>query len=604
MKKAAVVALFTALLLVCGWSLCPSLPDTCLGATAEHHRSPMDLAVLPGGERVLTANHTADSISLVDVCRGRVLAEQPCGGRPVAVACSPTGKLGAVSSLWSGTISFFEIQEHTLRPAGSLRVGPAPRGLVFAPDGKILYVAVAGADEVLAVEVGSRKICRSWPAPREPRYLALSSDGKLLAAASSRSGQVRCWDTKAGRLLWERKIEDAFNLTGLVFTATARELICTHVVHRDFPVTRENIGKGWVIDSRLTMLSVKPEASPSASQIALDARGQAVGDPHGGALSGDGKWLVLAGAGTHELLMLEAVEIPWTAGEPGDFIDPELLDGEHKMRRVPLGGRPMRVAFLKEEAQVVVANYLLDAVQVVDAKAGKIVRSIPLGSPARPSLARQGEELFYDARRSHNQWFSCHTCHTDGHTCGLTFDTLNDDSFGNPKLTPTLRNVANTGPWTWHGWQRDLGAAVEKSLTETMFGPRPTPAQTRVMVAFLATLEHPPNPKRDRGGALTPAAERGRQLFSGKAACSRCHQGKHYTSRKNYDVKLEPDGSPYKLWNPPSLLGLYDRGPYLHDGRASSLKDVLQKYHSPEKLGGAPLTPQETNDLLAFLNSL
>src|SRR5205085_1272137 len=122
-----------------------------------------------------------------------------------------------------------------------------------------------------------------------------------------------------------------------------------------------------------------------------------------------------------------------------------------------------------------VANHLLDAVQVVDARAGKLVRTIPLGGPAELSPERQGEALFYDARRSHNQWFSCHTCHTDGHTSLQKFDTLNDDSYGNPKLTPSLRNVTRTGPWTWHGWQKDLGAAVKKSMTETMFGPDPTP---------------------------------------------------------------------------------------------------------------------------------
>src|SRR5262249_58132713 len=100
------------------------------------------------------------------------------------------------------------------------------------------------------------------------------------------------------------------------------------------------------------------------------------------------------------------------------------------------------------------------------------------------SGGRRGGAFFYDPRRSHNQWFSCHTCHVEGHTCGLTFDTLNDDSYGNPKLTPTLRGVTRTGPWTWHGWQKDLGAGVAKSLTETMFGPKPTAEETRALLPF------------------------------------------------------------------------------------------------------------------------
>ncbi len=100
--------------------------------------------------------------------------------------------------------------------------------------------------------------------------------------------------------------------------------------------------------------------------------------------------------------------------------------GEGKMRRVELGGRPLAVAALGDGDDLVIANALLDAVQIVDAKSGKLTKTISLGGPAKPSAERQGEALFYDARRSQHQWFSCNTCHSDGHTSGQLFDTLND----------------------------------------------------------------------------------------------------------------------------------------------------------------------------------
>src|SRR5439155_4776358 len=105
-----------------------------------------------------------------------------------------------------------------LRSVGEVPVGPLPRGLGFAPDGRSVYVAVSGADEVIDVDWHGRKVVRRWPAPREPRRLVVSADGKLLTAASSRSGQVRCWATASGKLHWERTIEDGFNLRGLTFT--------------------------------------------------------------------------------------------------------------------------------------------------------------------------------------------------------------------------------------------------------------------------------------------------------------------------------------------------------------------------------------------------
>jgi DNA-binding beta-propeller fold protein YncE len=564
----------------------------------------MGLTVLPGGRSALIANHTADSISLIDLTGGKVVAEQPCGRKPVAVACSPDGRRAAVSNLWSGTVSFFEISDAGLKPAGEATVGTFPLGLAVGAKGATLFVALAGDDAVVQLDWTNRKTIYRWPAPREPREVILSPDGRWLAAASSRSGEVRCWNLATRQLHWIRRIEDGFNLRGLAFTLDGQAIICAHAVRREFPVSKENIEEGWVIDSRLTRLALRADELPAMRQLALDTRGRAVGDPCGIAISPDGRRLAVSGSGTHELLLMDLSSIPWSSGDPGDFINAELAASESRFRRIPLGGRPLAVLFPNDGERALVANYLLDAVQIVDVNAGKLLRTISLGSPEQPSLARTGEAIFYDAQRSHHQWFSCNSCHVEGHTCGLNFDTLNDDSYGNPKLTPTLRHVAKTAPWTWHGWQTDLGAAVQKSLTETMFGTKASPEEIKAVVAFLETLDHPPNPRVGPGGKMSESAHRGQLLFMGKARCARCHKGQNYTSDSNYDVKLEPDGSPYSLWNPPSLCGLFDRGPYLHDGRAKTLVELLDKHHSPEKLGGQTLTTSERSDLLEFLKSL
>jgi cytochrome c peroxidase/Tol biopolymer transport system component len=563
----------------------------------------VDGALLPGGRLALTANHTADSVSLVDLTAGTVLAELPCGRKPVAVACSPDGKYAAVSNLWSGSLSLFDLDGTRLKPAGVFAVGIQPRGLVFSAKGR-LYVALSGSDEIAVLDWASRKIAQRWPAPREPRHLALSPDGRFLAACSSRSSQVRLWDTTTDKLVWTRKIEDAFNLRSLTFAPDGRAIVCAHAIKRTFPVSRENIDKGWVTDSRLTRLPLDPKAVPPLEQIALDKHGEAVGDVHGIAFDPSGHHLAVTAGGTHEMLLFKSSALPWTGGDPGDFLHESLTKNDGKLRRLALNGRPLALAFLHNGSQAVVANYLRDALQIVDVRAGRVVRTIALGGPERPSLARRGEALFYDARRSHNQWFSCHTCHVDGHTCGLAFDTLNDDSYGNPKLTPSLHGVERTAPWTWHGWQKDLGAAVEKSYTQTMFGPKPTAEEVRAVVAFLGTLDHPPNPHRLADNQLSAAAKRGQALFEGVAKCSRCHAAPEYTTEHVYDVKLEADDSPYRRWNPPSLRGLWQRGPYLHDGRVDSLDELLQGPHAPEKLGGQALTPAQRRDLITFLQSL
>src|SRR5690606_10757132 len=128
-------------------------------------------------------------------------------------------------------------------------------------------------------------------------------------------------------------------------------------------------------------------------------------------------WLVCAASGTQELLIYRLPGLPFQDyGGPGDHIHPDLLKERDRFDRVSLGGRPMGVRFSKDGNRVFVANYLLNGVQVVGLKERKVLRTIALGGPREPSLARKGEAIFHDGRRSLDQWYSCHSCHYEGHT--------------------------------------------------------------------------------------------------------------------------------------------------------------------------------------------
>jgi cytochrome c peroxidase len=293
-------------------------------------------------------------------------------------------------------------------------------------------------------------------------------------------------------------------------------------------------------------------------------------------------------------------------GGPGDHIDAKLLKDPERFFRVPLGGRPMAARFSRDGKSVYVANYMLNAVQVVEPGQRKVVRMIPLGGPKEPSLARRGEAIFYDGKRSLDQWYSCHSCHYEGHTNAVSMDTRNDGRFGNFKTVLSLRNVTRTGPWTWHGWQTDLTAAMRKSLTESMLGREPSTDDVAALVAYLDTLRPPPNPYRNADGSLSEAAKRGAAVFRGKVAnCVRCHSGEYFTDGKVHDVGTGERGDVYKGYNPPSLVGCYDKIQYLHDGRAKSLEQALTDDHDPDKVtGNGKLSPQELKDLIEYLKSL
>ena len=340
--------------------------------------------------------------------------------------------------------------------------------------------------------------------------------------------------------------------------------------------------------------------------MALDPRGQAVGDPHGVALSPDESCLALSAAGTHELVVLRLADLPLLPDGTGDHLPAEMTRDDERMVRIPVGGRPMGIRYDRAGRCVYVANYLDNSVQVVNVAERHIERTIALGGPPEPSLARRGEAIFYDARRSTDGWYSCHSCHYEGGTNAVTMDTKNDGSYGTYKMVLSLRNVSHTGPWFWHGWQEDLQAALGKSLRETMQGPAPTDDDVRALAAFLETLTSPGSSHRQADGSLSAAAARGERIFASDAAgCATCHNGPYYTDGQRHDVGLGSQYDVYEGYNTPSLLDIGNRAGYLHHGRAKSLEELLTDQHSPAKVSGTrELAADELADLVEYLKSL
>ena len=92
---------------------------------------------------------------------------------------------------------------------------------------------------------------------------------------------------------------------------------------------------------------------------------------------------------------------------------------------------------------------------------------------------------------------------------------------------------------------------------------------------------------------------------SAKAACNTCHGGPELTDGKIHVVGLEEPDDAYRGYNPPSLRGVYDKDPYLHDGRSKTLRDALTGPHNPESVTGLGDPDRRgTDDLIAYLKSL
>jgi YVTN family beta-propeller protein len=555
-------------------------------------RSPGDLALSADGRWALTANRTSDSVSLVDLAEGKVAAEAAAGRQPFAVAWR--GAAAVVTNRLSDSVTILDVAPPGLAVAATVPVGDEPRGV--AVDGSRAFVALSGEDAVAVVDLRERKVTARIPVGDEPWFCALAPDGSRLAVGNALSQDVTVVDARELKPLHTVALGGR-NLRQIAVSPDGAWAFVPHIADRGGATTLQNIERGLVLDNRLGRV---PLAAPGAREaISLDTKGFGAPDLESVAVSPDGQRLAVVAAGTRVVLLL-TLPLPWTE-KPGDHADPKLLADKSKFRRaIGLRGRPLAIRFLPDGKTLAVANYLRNEVQLLDWDAADVTRAIPLGGPTEPSLARKGEAIFYDGFRCWHEWFSCHSCHTDGHTNGGLYDTFNDGKYGNPKKVLSLRGVARTGPWTWHGHQGNLGQSLQGSLTRTMAREPANPEDLRALLAFLATLA----PDPPAGDPASEPARRGEAVFRAKA-CDTCHKPPEYTESEPYLVGLEAPDDVYKGFNPPTLRGVWTRGPYLHDARARTLEEVLQKHHRPSKLTGRPdLTPEELADLLAFLKSL
>jgi hypothetical protein len=130
-----------------------------------------------------------------------------------------------------------------------------------------------------------------------------------------------------------------------------------------------------------------------------------------------------------------------------------------------------------------------------------------------------------------------------------------------------------------------------------------------------------PSPKPEPGVDFdADAAARGDVLFSGKAACNRCHHEPLWTEPGWNDHpaadllidSFQADRAPDHAYKTMNLAGAFvrerglfmrpeNKGRFYHDGRFATLLDVVQSYDDRFGLG---LTPDEEADLVEYLKSL
>ena len=285
---------------------------------------------------------------------------------------------------------------------------------------------------------------------------------------------------------------------------------------------------------------------------------------------------------------------------------------------------------------------------------------IPADNPQTAKKIELGRILFFDKRLSKTNTVACANCHmpglafTDGQGVSMGINRLQG---GRSAPTPINRLYSkvqfwdgraqtleeqSTGPFinpVEHGFldYDEMTTKMNKlsgyrQLFKEVFGGDITEKNIgKAIASFQRTLlsGNSPADRFDFGGdeqALTPSAQRGLELFRGKARCTRCHSGFNFSDEKFHNLGIGWDTNQVDLgrymvtknaedtgaFKTPTLREISHTAPYMHDGRFGTLEEVVNFYnqggiqnpHLDNTVIPLELAESERQDIVTFLRSL
>lgn len=579
---------------------------------------PCALAASPDGKTLYVACADARQVAWVELPAGRVVRRVSVPAEPTGLALTPDGaQLIVACAAPHSTIVVLDAAAGNVRT--SIPGGHTAGAPTVSPDGTRLYVCNRFTNDVSVIDLVAGKELTRVAAQREPIAAAVTPDGRTVLVANhlpnTRTDAVFDGDVSPVLTVIDTQtqatdsiplLHGANGVRGICVLPDGTHALVTHLLS-NFQMVPFRVDTGWIDVNVVSIVDLRQRKV--ISTIGMDEFAMGAGNPWGVACTADGKWVCVSQAGTHELRIIPSTDLlgdfarrtmqPMMAVWP---IYPSL--GESLWQRIKLPGQGPR-ALAVVGSQVYLAEYFSDTLAVVDlADSGSgSVGTIALGDKPQLTIQRRGELLFHDATICYQQWLSCASCHPDGRVDALNWDLMND-GVGNPKNTKSMLLAHQTPPSMSVGVREDAEQAVRSGISHILFSQRPED-EAAAMDEYLKSLRPVPSP-RLVDGRLSPAAERGRVLFHSESiACHKCHPAPRYTDLKSHRVGTR---SPYETedrFDTPTLVEVWRTAPYLHDGRYTTIKELLVEGQHGLKGGRLEgLSQQDIDDLVEFVLSL
>jgi uncharacterized repeat protein (TIGR01451 family) len=576
---------------------------------------------------VVNPDHGTVAVLSAAGANTELLAEIPVGREPWTVACHPSNGEVWVASMRDDHVYIIDAATRTV--VDSLEAGFETYGVAFNPAGTIALVTASGSDEIFAFDVASRSLLVNLADTntirRRPRAIAWSPSGD------------RAW---VSHLL----------TTGAVNTITAV-----------FPGswTTSSIAVPRIVDpdlggfpSGLQNMTLAPAPADSILWVPMTLLNTAAGAIAGNPFTGENvaqatvRQINVRPAGPEDLAQetIYLSEGGPSVGGPiavgfvyGQAFVANLLSGDvtvldsatgDGIATIDCGPLPIGVA-VTSWGEAYISSLGDHSVYPIDA--GTLAGFAPVSTsgfalPLSPS-EENGRRLFTGSvvPLSGNGQIACASCHLLGRADGRTWDF---SQYGEQsRNTPDLRGSVETFA---HNWTASMDEIQDQNQTilDVMGGAgliagggnpplgAPNAGLSQDMddiAAYVATLTHRTDtPFQNPDGSLTADADSGRVLFHDPTvACATCHTGSRFTDsslgfiRHDVGTGSPADTSGAPGYDTPSLVGVWDTEPYLHDGRATSLESVLTTHNPNDEHGNtSQLSSAQIGFLAAYLRSI
>ena len=561
------------------------------------------------GSLVACSNRDSGSVTILTWPGLKVVREIAVGHHPEGVAW--LGNSHQVACCVYGEDKIVIIDAVSGNITKTVDVFDEPYGVVSTSDGSSLFVTLEYPGRVARINTAAANVEAEWSVGQMLRGLAISRDGSFLLVTEYLTSRVLKVSTTDGNVstVWDGASTD--NLARqVVLSSDDSKAYLTHIRSR----VKAAHGSGSIFPY-VGVARLAGEKSGTRHRVPMDTfRGTRVtANPWDCDISPDGKRLCVVFAGTNDMYVCRII------GD--DYVE---MDYESTIR---LGSNPRAVRFTPDGSAALVYNALDFEIVAYSMTDGSVsARAAVTKNPLSDELLL-GKQLFYTALQpmSARNWISCSSCHPDGDSDGRTWQQPEG-----LRATQPLFGLSWTHPLHWSA-DRDevqdfehsmrgklmqgqglLNGALADALGEPLAGRS---AALDALAAYTNSHKYPMSPHAKQG--LSEPALRGRELFfSESTQCASCHSGPVFSDsqpRLSSEFLLHDVGTggddPSELMGPkydtPTLLGLYRSAPYLHHGKAATLRDVLTTENHSDRHGRtSQLSSTEIDDLVEYLKAL